>query len=58
MKDWILQMAHALVDYPEFVQVVKVNGGHRSIFQLTVSKQNMGSDSKNHRSAVTLLGYR
>lgn len=42
MKDLIQHIAQALVDHPESVRVVEVNGGRTSIFQLKVSKEDMG----------------
>lgn len=42
MKDLILAIAQALVDSPENVEVIEVNGGNTSIFQLKVSKADMG----------------
>ena len=60
MKDLILSMAQALVDHPECVQVVEVNGGRTSIFQLKVSKEDMGKvigrEGKTAQAMRTIVG--
>jgi len=42
MKDLIRYMANALVDNPEKVEVFEVNGGQTSIYELKVSKEDIG----------------
>jgi len=42
MKDLIMHMAQALVDQPERVKVFVVDGGHTSIFELRVAKEDVG----------------
>ncbi len=59
MKDLIQYMAQALVDRPENVQVVEVNGGHTSIFALKVAKDDMGKvigrDGRTAQAMRTIL---
>ncbi|MBN2688442.1 MAG: KH domain-containing protein [Deltaproteobacteria bacterium] len=41
MKELIICMAKALVDHPDKVAVFEVNGGHTSIFELKVAKEDL-----------------
>jgi predicted RNA-binding protein YlqC (UPF0109 family) len=42
MKELIIYMAQALVDKPDNVQVYEVDGGHTTIYELKVSKEDIG----------------
>jgi len=42
MKDLITKIAQALVDEPEHVSVVEIEGTHSSILELSVAKSDMG----------------
>jgi len=42
MKELITYIARALVDHPDEVKVFEVDGGRTSIFELRVSKQDIG----------------
>ena len=42
MKDLIIKIAQALVDQPEDVSVVEIEGSHSSILELSVAKSDMG----------------
>ncbi|MBN2515206.1 MAG: KH domain-containing protein [Deltaproteobacteria bacterium] len=42
MKELITYMVKALVDHPEKVEVFEVNGGQTSIYELKVSKEDIG----------------
>ena len=56
----VIQLAQALVDHPESVQVVEVNGGRTSIFQLKVLKEDMGKvigrEGKTAQAMRTIVG--
>jgi uncharacterized protein len=42
MKDLITDIAIALVDYPEDVEVVEIKGTQSTIFELHVNKKDVG----------------
>ena len=42
MKDLITKIAQALVDEPEHVSVVEIEGTHNSILELSVAKSDIG----------------
>ena len=42
MKELITYIARSLVDHPDEVKVFEVDGGRTSIFELRVSKQDIG----------------
>ncbi len=42
MKDLIIKIAQALVDQPEDVSVVEIEGSHSSILELSVAKSDLG----------------
>jgi predicted RNA-binding protein YlqC (UPF0109 family) len=42
MKDLIKYIAQALVDYPEQVSVVEVEGNQTSVLELKVAKEDLG----------------
>jgi predicted RNA-binding protein YlqC (UPF0109 family) len=42
MKDLITMIAQALVDQPEQVSVVEIEGSHSSVLELSVAKSDMG----------------
>jgi len=42
MKDLITKIAQALVDQPEHVLVVEIEGTHSSILELSVAKSDIG----------------
>ena len=42
MKELIKYIAKALVDYPEQVEVLEVEGGQTSVLELKVAKEDLG----------------
>ena len=42
MKNLLAEIAKHLVDYPEQVKVNEIDGGHTSVLELSVAKQDMG----------------
>ena len=42
MKDLVSYIARALVDYPEQVKVVEIEGNQTTVFELTVAKGDLG----------------
>ncbi len=42
MKDLITKIAQALVDQPEHVSVVEIEGSHSSVLELSVAKSDLG----------------
>jgi predicted RNA-binding protein YlqC (UPF0109 family) len=42
MKDLITEIAQALVDQPEHVSVVEIEGSHISVLELSVAKSDLG----------------
>ena len=42
MRDLIKDIAHALVDYPEQVEVTEVVGNQTSVLELKVAKEDLG----------------
>jgi hypothetical protein len=42
MKDLITKIAQALVDQPEDVAVVEIEGSHSSVLELSVAKSDLG----------------
>ena len=42
MKNLLNLMARELVDYPEQVWVNEIDGGHTSVMELSVAKQDIG----------------
>jgi predicted RNA-binding protein YlqC (UPF0109 family) len=42
MKDLITMITQALVDQPEQVSVVEIEGSHSSVLELSVAKSDMG----------------
>ena len=42
MKDLITKIAQALVDQPEDVSVVEIEGSHSSVLELSVAKSDLG----------------
>lgn len=59
MKKLIMYMAKAMVDYPDKVNVNEVNGGHTSIFELRVAREDIGKvigkEGKNAHAIRTIL---
>ncbi len=60
MKDLITMIAQALVDQPEDVSVVEIEGSHSSVLELSAAKSDLGKIiGKNGRTAQairTVLG--
>jgi len=42
MKELVSYIARALVDYPEQVNVVEIEGNQTTVFELTVAKGDLG----------------
>ena len=42
MKNLLAEIAKHLVDYPEQVKVNEIDGGHTSVLELSVAKQDIG----------------
>jgi len=42
MKNLLSEIAKQLVDYPDQVRVNEIDGGHTSVLELSVAKQDMG----------------
>jgi predicted RNA-binding protein YlqC (UPF0109 family) len=42
MKEMITEIVKALVDHPEQVMVVEIEGGHRNVLEISVAKEDMG----------------
>lgn len=42
MKELVLQIAQALVDHPEKVSVVEIEGNQTSVLELKVAKEDLG----------------
>jgi predicted RNA-binding protein YlqC (UPF0109 family) len=59
MKDLIKQIAQALVDYPEQVEVEEVAGNQTSVLELKVAKEDLGKvigkQGRTARSMRTIL---
>jgi predicted RNA-binding protein YlqC (UPF0109 family) len=60
MQDLIKQIAQALVDYPEQVEVTAVQGNQTTVLELKVAKEDLGKiigkQGRTARSMRTLLG--
>jgi len=59
LKDLVLTIARALVDDPDAVQVREIEGGHNSVLELRVAKNDIGKvigrDGRTAQSIRTLL---
>ena len=59
MKDLILNIARALVDHPEQVSVVEIEGNQTSVVELKVAKEDLGKvigkQGRTARAMRTLL---
>ena len=59
MKELILQIAQALVDHPEQVTVVEIEGNQTSVLELKVAKDDLGKvigkQGRTARAMRTLL---
>jgi predicted RNA-binding protein YlqC (UPF0109 family) len=59
MKDLILHIAQALVDYPEQVSVTEIEGNQTSVIELKVAKEDLGKvigkQGRTARALRTLL---
>ena len=42
MKNLLIQIVQTLVDNPEQVQVTEIEGGHTTVLELKVAKEDMG----------------
>jgi len=60
MQDLIKQIAQALVDYPEQVEVTAVQGNQTTVLELKVAKEDIGKiigkQGRTARAMRTLLG--
>ena len=60
MKDFVEFVAKGLVDKPEDVQVVEVEGEHGAVLELRVAKEDLGKvigkQGRTARALRTLLG--
>ena len=60
MKDLIIKIAQALVDQPEDVSIVEIEGSHSSVLELSVAKSDMGKIIGKHgrtaQAIRTVLG--
>jgi len=55
MKDLITMIAQALVDQPEDVSIVEIEGSHSSVLELSVAKSDLGRIiGKNGRTAQAI----
>jgi predicted RNA-binding protein YlqC (UPF0109 family) len=59
MKDLVLQIARALVDHPEQVSVLEIEGNQTSVVELKVAKEDLGKvigkQGRTARAMRTLL---
>lgn len=59
MKDLVLQIAQALVDHPEQVSVIEIEGNQTSVIELQVAKDDLGKvigkQGRTARAIRTLL---
>ena len=59
MKDLILHIARALVDHPEQVSVIEIEGNQTSVVELKVAKEDLGKvigkQGRTARAMRTLL---
>jgi predicted RNA-binding protein YlqC (UPF0109 family) len=59
MKELILQIAQALVDHPEQVSVIEIEGNQTSVLELKVAKDDLGKvigkQGRTARAMRTLL---
>jgi predicted RNA-binding protein YlqC (UPF0109 family) len=60
MKDLISYIAQALVDHPEEVSVIEVEGNQTSVLELQVAKEDLGKvigkQGRTARAMRTILG--
>ena len=60
MKELILQIAQALVDHPEQVSVIEIEGNQTSVLELKVAKDDLGKvigkQGRTARAMRTILG--
>ena len=56
MKDFVEFVAKGLVDKPEDVQVVEVEGEQGAVLELRVAKEDLGKQGRTARALRTLLG--
>lgn len=59
MKELVLQIAQALVDHPEQVSVIEIEGNQTSVIELKVAKDDLGKiigkQGRTARAIRTLL---
>ena len=59
MKDLILKIVRAMVDYPDRVSVSEVNGDQMTVFELNVAREDLGKvigkQGQNARAIRTIL---
>ena len=55
MKDLIITMTRALVDYPEHVSVSKIEGNQSIVLELSVDKSDLGKIIGRHGQIVRAI---
>jgi len=60
MKDLVNRIAQALVDHPDQVHVIEVEGNQTTVLELKVAKEDLGKiigkEGRNARAIRTILG--
>jgi hypothetical protein len=60
MKDLVNRIAQALVDHPDQVDVIEVEGNQTTVLELKVAKEDLGKiigkEGRNARAIRTILG--
>jgi uncharacterized protein len=60
MKDLVKQIAQALVDYPEDVEVIEVEGSQSTVLELRTHREDLGKvigrEGRTAKAIRTLLG--
>lgn len=60
MKDLVNRIAQAMVDHPDQVQVIEVEGNQTTVIELKVAKEDLGKiigkEGRNARAIRTIIG--
>ena len=60
MKDLVNRIAQAMVDYPDQVHVIEVEGNQTTVIELKVAKEDLGKiigkEGRNARAIRTIIG--
>jgi hypothetical protein len=60
MKDLVNRIAQAMVDHPDQVHVIEVEGNQTTVIELKVAKEDLGKiigkEGRNARAIRTILG--